>query len=587
MNYRLAPFIRDIRGYSAQAFRSDLMAGVTVAIFAVPQAMAYAMLAGVAPIHGLYAAVVMSIVAALWGSSPYVNTGPTNTAALLTAAAILPFVQNGGDHMPYIVTLCLLVGIIRMTMGLARMGQLMDFVPESAFLGFTIGAGILIGLGQLHHLFGVDAPEATWMPARVLETMELIPDMNPVALLIGLIVTAVMLLFDKHARRFPVALVAIAISGLVAWYIKDDMPVAFVRDVSAIPSGLPPLSLPIMDIGVIRTMLPVALAISVIGLIEAASIAQTLALRKGERLDVNQEFIGQGLSQIAGSFLSSIPGSGSFGRSLLIETSGGATRFANVIFGFATMGALLIPRLLEWIPVSSLSGLLIYVSIKLIDIPRIRRVFSTSSTDSAIMIITFGFTVFYRIEFGIFVGIIGAALVHLHRTRELQMVEYVTSSAGRIAEIPYSPEYKHEPSDIVALGVSGELYYGVSSALRNELKDITQSQQPKHLVLRLRRANSIDYSCWSVLFDIAEHLEEMGGHLYLCGVKSDFHPIIVAAHMEKVLPANRIFPATASPFEAFDRCLCAITSSNTFADSRCAHWRQRSLPSASGAPTEA
>jgi SulP family sulfate permease len=587
MNYRLAPFVRDLRGYSAQAFRSDLLAGVTVAIFAVPQAMAYAMLAGVAPVYGLYAAVVMSIVAALWGSSPYVNTGPTNSSALLTAAALLPFAHQS-EHIAYVATLCLLVGVVRLAMGLARMGHLLDFVPESAFLGFTVGAGLLIGMGQLHHLLGVSAPGANWFPARMMDTLGKAADLNLFALLIGLGTLILMMVFGKHARRLPVALLAIGVSGCIAWLLHSDHPVRIVRDVAAIPSGLPAVSLPLLHLDVLHTLLPAALAIAIIGLIEAASIGQILALRRGERLDVNQEFIGQGLSQIAGSFLSSIPGSGSFSRSLLMEASGGVTRFANVCFGLVTLGALLlIPRLLEWIPVSALAGLLIYIALKLIDLRRIRRVFSTSGPDSAVMIITFGITVFYRIEFGIFAGILGAALVYLHRTRALQLVEYIPAPSGRVAEVPYGTKDHHEPCDIVVLGVSGDLYYGISSTLRNELNDIIRDQRPRHLVLRMRRAYSIDYSCWSVLFDIAEHLENKGGHLYLCGIKPDFQPIIQQAGMQHVLPSARIFPATDSPFEAFDRCLCAITSSNTFADSRCAHWRQRSFPSGSGTPAEA
>jgi sulfate permease, SulP family len=573
----LAPFVRDFRTYSVTAFRSDLLAGAAVALFAVPQAMAYAMLAGVVPIYGLYAAVVMSIVAALWGSSPYVNTGPTNSAALLTAAAIAPFALVS-DHMAYIATLCLMVGVVRLAMGLARFGSLLDFVPESAFLGFTVGAGLLIGMGQLHHLLGVAAPEASWFPARMVETLEKFPAANPSALIIGLITVGIMLLFNHRSKKFPVALFAIGLSGLAAWLLNGDFPVRTVHDVAAIPSGLPAVSMPLFDIHVIKTLLPASLAIAVIGLIEAASIGQTLALRRGERLDVNQEFIGQGLSQIAGSFLSSIPGSGSFSRSLLMEASGGVTRFANVFFGLVTMGALmLIPRLLEWIPVSALAGLLIYIGIKLVDVPRIRRVFATSASDSGMLIITLLVTVFYRIEFGIFAGIVGAALIHLHRTRELQLVEYIPSTAGRITELPYGTDALHAPSEIVALGISGDLYYGVSSALRNQLNDIIEAQHPRHLVLRMRRAYSIDYSCWSVLFDIAEHLEQKGGHLYLCGIRPDFQTIISQAGMQDGLPPDRIFPATDSPFQAFDRCLSTIVAANGLSDARSENWRLRTV----------
>lgn len=571
---RLLPFLADVRGYTSGAFRADLLAGLAVAVFAIPQAMAYAMLAGVAPVYGLYAAVVMSIVAALWGSSPYVNTGPTNSAALLTAAALLPLAPLD-NPMPVVATLCLLVGAIRLVMGLARLGRLLDFVPESAFLGFTVGAGLLIAMGQLHHFLGVLPPESAWFPARMAETAARAGETDPAALLIGLGTLVIMLGLNHRFRVFPVALVAIGLAALAAWLLHDRHPVRIVADIAAIPRGLPVFAPPLLDADLVRALLPAAFAISVIGLIEAASIGQTLALRNNQRLDVNQEFVGQGLSHLAGAFLSAIPGSGSFSRSLLIETSGGKTRLANVFFGVATLGAMLaVPHLLEWIPVSALSGLLIYIGIRLVDVPRLRRVLATSVSDSIIMVLTFGVTVFYRIEYGIFVGVAGAALVHLHRARELQLVEYQPDDSGRVTEKPCRRPEDTVPGDVVALGVSGDLFYGISSALRDQLDQVIEERHPRHLILRMRRAYSIDYSCWSVLFDLAAHLEQLGGRLYLCGIRPDFEPIVRQAGLGNPLTPERLYPATASPFEAFDRCLDAVLADPQLEGPTAARWRR-------------
>ena len=218
MTANLFPFLPAARGYRLTTLKRDAIAGLTVAVFAVPQAMAYAMLAGVAPVYGLCAAVVMSITAALWGSSPYVNTGPTNSAALLTAAALMPFAHTG-DPMRYAVTLCFLVGIIRLAMGVARMGSLLDFVPESAFLGFTVGAGLLIAMGQLHHLLGIAPPESQGFLARLLETCGESGGLHLPTLAIGIAVLASMLALSTRDRTFPVALTVIALSGLAAWWL--------------------------------------------------------------------------------------------------------------------------------------------------------------------------------------------------------------------------------------------------------------------------------------------------------------------------------------------------------------------------------
>ncbi len=555
----LAPFVKDLKSYTTADLRGDLQAGLTVSIFAVPQAMAYAMLAGIPPVYGLYAAIIMSIVAALWGHSPYVNTGPTNSAALLTASAILPF-AHGEAAVGIVITLTLMVGVVRLLMGICRMGVLLDYVPESSFLGFTVGAGLLIALGQLHHMLGVSAPEAVWFPMKIWQTAWKVHELHPPALLISIVTMMFMLMFDRKARRFPLALVVIALAGAAAYWLHPTMPVRIVRDVAEIPRGLPAVVVPSLDLDTVFALAPAAVAIAIIGLIEAASIGQTLALRKGQQLDINQEFVGQGLSHIVGSFFQGLPGSGSFSRSLLIESTGGRTRYANVAFGVFTAIALLsVPKLLEWIPVSALAGLLVYIGVRLVDFARIRRVFATSRADAVIMLLTFLVTAFIRIEYGIFVGLAAAAVVHLHRTRELHMVEFVPQPDGRFREVPYEDGHDHPPSDIVVIGISGDLYYGISMLLRERLRSIIEQQQPKHLVLRVRRAYSIDYSCWSALFDVAEGFHRRGGRLYLCGIRPDYRRIIHQAGMSSILPDGQMFPATSSPFESFDLCLRTIT----------------------------
>ena len=558
LEMQLFSFTQNLRRYDNDALRGDLQAGLTVAVVAIPQTMAYAMLAGVAPVYGLYAAIIMASVAAWWGSSRFLNTGPTNTAALLTAAALAPLAPVE-DKMALVCVITLLVGLMRLLMGLARFGQLADFVPESALLGFTVGAGILIALGQLHHLLGVPPPAAPSCPGRFLETLGAVPGADPAALLTGLFTLAVMFFFGKRARRFPAALLAIGLAALAARFLEGVHPLRTVRDLAALPRGWPELVFPHAPAEVWIALLPSALAIAVIGLIEAASIGQVLALRHQERIDLNREFTAQGLSQILAAFFGAIPGSGSFSRSRLVEQSGGRTRLAHLYFSLAIAALLLLaPGILEWIPVASLAGLLIYIGLRLVDIHRIQRVFSTSATDTVILLLTFFITVFGRIEYGIFAGVAGAALVHLQRARELRLVEYLPDGPGRLEERPYEPGAVHPAGALVAVGVSGDLFYGLSMALRDQLRAIIETQQPRHLVIRVRRAYSIDYSCWSVLFDLADAFQGQGGRVYLCGVRPDYQRIIRQAGMESVLPEGQIFPATRAPFEAFANCLRAL-----------------------------
>jgi sulfate permease, SulP family len=550
------PLTRFLHTYSCSALRGDVQSGVTVAIFAVPQCMAYAMLAGVPPVHGLYAALVAALIAGWLGASPFLNSGPTNSAALLTAAAIAPLLLIHDEALPIVLTLTLMVGILRLALGLCRVDKMLAFVPESAFLGFMIGAGLLIVLGQLHHLLGVQAPTALWVPAKIVQTFGQLPDARLFAVLIGLGTFLIMALLERKAKAWPVALLAIVAATLVASLLNDAQAVRLVGDIAPIPSGLPGFSVPALEPTWIQALFPAALAIAVVGLIEAASVGQLLALRHRQPFNARREFVGQGIAQIVTAFLQGIPSSVSYTRTLLTEISGAVTRFTNVVSALVMAGALfLAPHWLEQIPISALAGLLMYIGIRMIDLPRIRRVMATAPSDATILLITLIVTVGVKIEYGLFVGIVAAALTHLQRTRDLHLVEYVPDTEGRWQEIPYERGNIHRKSAVVAIGVAGDLFYGVAAALRQELSTIIEEQHPRHLILRVRRAYSIDYSCWSVLFDIAEVFDRQGGRLYLCGIRPDFHQIIQQAGMTHVLKDEQIFPATATPFEAFEECM--------------------------------
>lgn len=553
----------ELREYCDRSLRLDLKAGFVVAMFAVPQAIAYAVLAGVPPIHGLYAAVVMSIVAALFGSSPYANSGPTNSAALLTAAATAPFATDE-RFLSIVFSFALLVGLIRLLMGLARMGSLVDYVPDSALLGFTMGAGILIAAGQLHHLFGLDQAPGGGLFAQFQYILERLDQTNPYALAIGLTVLAIMFVGEVTGPRFPAALVAISVAILATLVLGGSTSIATVQGTSPLPSQLPGFSWPFAAVDLWPALFPSALALAIVGLVEAVSIGETLAIKHGRSLDFNREFTGQGLAQIATSFFQGIPGSVSFSRSMLTELTGGQTRVAQIWVGFFTaLVIVLVPGVLNLIPVAALSGILLFVGWKLLDVPKLRRVQAISRRDTIILLLTLITTVFVRIEWGILVGIVAGALVQIHNSGQLHLVELIPDGQGGFREEPYSKGSRHVDSSVVAVSATGQLFYGVSSRLRDELNKIIREQSPRHLILRVRRANSIDYSCWSAIFDVAAAFQSTGGKLYLCGVRPDFARITSLSHMREVIPDDQVFPARDGLFRSFKQCLDEIVEDDS------------------------
>ena len=556
---RVFPFLPDLRRTTAVTLRRDVRAGLTVAVFAIPQTMAYAVLAGVSPAYGLYAAIVMSVVAALWGSSAFVNTGPTNSAALLTAAAMIPYASHP-DVLRILFAFTLLVGLIRVGLGLIRAGKTIDYVPESAFLGFTIGVGTLIALGQFHHLLQIDRPDIPWFPHRFVETLRNAGGVNVAALLIGMGSAAIMFILGRFTRRVPIALLAIAAAAAAAALLDPEgQSLRLVRDLAPVPNRLPGVVLPAFDLRLYGDLLPAATAVAVIGLIEAVSIGRQLALKHGHPLDYDQEFIGQGLSHVVGSFFQGIPGSGSFSRSLLIEQDGGQTRFANVVFGgMVAVCMLLFGQWLNRIPICALAGLLLYLGITLIDLPRVRRVWATSRADAFVLALTVFVTVFVRIEYGIFTGIVAAAFLVLRRTRHLHIDEITPCGDGTFAENVLSRPVTGPTSDVVAITVGGDLYYAMAGAFRDTLEALIRERKPRFLIVRIRTAYSMDSSLWSIFFDVAEVFHANGGKLYLCGVRPDYDSIIDQARMRDILPTAHIFPKQVEIHRALRGCLAAV-----------------------------
>jgi SulP family sulfate permease len=548
----LLPF-RDVRkGYSRRVLQGDLMAGVTVAVFAIPQAIAYGILADVPPIHGLYAAVVASIVAALWGSSPFVNTGPTNSASLMTAAALSMTVPPE-MRLQVLFFFTFLVGLVRWLMGVFRFGNLVHFVPESAFLGFTVGVGSMIALGRLHHLMGIAQTPARWFPRQVVEKLARLPDANPHALIVGLGTLAIMFGLSRYGKKYPVALLAIGLS-IVYTRLVPGVDILLVRDIQPVPSGLPGFANPFFEgwTNWVPVLMPAVLAVALVGLIEAVSIGQVLAVKHRQHLNFNQEFFGQGLGMLVSSFFQGMPGSGSFSRSALLEQCGAVTRMASVFFGVATALALLfLPGLLDLIPAASLAGLLMFIGIRLVDPVRIKRLCRTSRMDAVVMVSTFLVTVLMKIEYGIFTGVVLAAMLLLNKSRVLHVQEILPSPDGGFDERPYTPGSLHEPSAVVALSVQGDLSYGVAHELLEQLNEIASIQDPEIIVVRTRRAFSIDFSCWNAIFEFAHSFQKGGGAVYLTGIDEPTQKTIHDARAHKWIPDDHLFMATETMMESF------------------------------------
>jgi sulfate permease, SulP family len=522
---KLFPFLSWRDRVTPEALRADLMAGLIGALVVLPQGVAYATLAGLPPQFGLYCAMLPATAAALWGSSWHQVSGPTNAIALVVFATMSPLATPGTDiYIELVLTLALVVGLLQFAMGIARLGALVDFISHTVVIGFTAGAGFLIIAAQIKNFFGVPIPSGT----RFFETLALFArrtaDVDPWIAATGGATLVVALAAKRFVPRIPYMVIAM-IAGSLFGYALLATGTASVPVVGALPSGIPAFSVPSFDPEKWREIFPAALALTVLGLTEAVSIARAVAVKSGQRIDGNQEFIGQGLSNIVGAFSSACPSSGSFNRSGINYEAGARTPLSAVFAAVLLVVVLLaVAPLAAYLPLAVMAGLLFVVAWGLIDIAAMRRIIRASRGDALVLVVTFVSTLAIQLEFAIFVGVLASLLVYLNRTTHPHLTPVVPDSTSpqrrSVAVADVRPAGAVECPQLALLRVDGSLFFGAVEHVRDELHDArAAAPQRPHLLLIGTGINFIDVAGAELLVQEAKLTREAGGVLYLCNLK--------------------------------------------------------------------
>lgn len=409
-----------------ETLRRDVAAGFIGAIIVLPQGIAFALIAGLPPQYGLYAAMVPALVAALWGSSRHLVSGPTTAISLVVCASLTPLAAPGSAaYISYAITLAFLVGVLQLTLGVLRFGTLVRLISPTVVAGFTAGAGVLIAANQLKHALGIAVPQGS----SFIETLAFVGaharTVNGYALAVAGSTLAVGVLVRRYAPRVPYMLPALGAGCLVAYGLHaaygQGIGLAMVAE---LPASLPPLSLPALDLSMVRQLADAALAITLLGLTEAVAIARSLGVRTGQHIDGNQEFIGQGLSNVVGSFFSSYPSSGSFNRSGLNVEAGAQTPLAAVCAAIVLAGiTLLLAPLATYIPLAGMAAILFLVAYGIIDQKHIRAIVRDDRTEAAVLGATFLATLFVELEFAIFIGVFLSLALFVRRVMGADVTE--------------------------------------------------------------------------------------------------------------------------------------------------------------------
>ncbi len=516
LGYFLRP-VRIFRTYQRSSLRPDLIAGLTIAVVLLPQAIAFAMVAELPPQVGLYTAVIAAIAGALWGSSAHLHTGPTNSVSLLVLATLLPIAHVGGAKFLAAASLmAVMVGIVQILLGVSRLGLLVNFVSDSVIIGYTAGAGILIAANQLRHLLRLDVPSSSRLLTTLNDVLFHLSVTHWPSLLIGLGTIVFLLLQRRFLPKWPGPLLVMIVSAALVGVMGLDA--QGVEIIGEIPTSLPPLTdFSLWNFDLIYDLSSGALAISAIGLVQAIAIARSIAGQSRQRLDSNQEFIGQGIANLLSGLFSGYSVSGSISRSAMNYELRARTPVSSVFSGvFVLIAMFIFAPYAAYVPRSALAGVLMVVALGMIDAGEIKRILRGTRGDAAIMVATFFGMLFLPLQFAVLLGILLSFAVYMLRT-SIPRVVPVLPSAG-FHHFTAQPDRQPCPQ-LGILDILGDLYFGAVNHIADSIQaHMEANPNQRFLLLRMFSVNQIDISGIHALEAVVDAYRARGGDVYLMRV---------------------------------------------------------------------
>lgn len=413
---RHIPTLRRLSAYDRPTLRADLVAGATVAVMLVPQAMAYAMLAGLPPVVGLYASVLPLLAYGLLGTSGQLAVGPVAMVSLLVASGVGALAAPGSaEYLALALSLALMVGLMQLAMGLFRLGFLVKLLSHPVVSGFTSAAALIIAASQLKHLLGVSLARDHRVHLVLWEALGKLGEVQVATLLFGIAAIAVLVLVRRSERSIPGALVVVVGATVVAAAIGADA--LGVRTVGQVPAGLPPLTLPSLSWPTMLVLLPAAATIALVGFMESISVAKYFAARSGDELEPNRELVALGVANLAASFTGGYAVTGGFSRTAVNADAGARTGMASVVTGLLVLLTLaMLTGLFHWLPVPVLAAIIVVAVAGLVDLRTARELWAENRVDFWLLLLTFIATLTLGIEAGIGVGVAASLVVRLQPT---------------------------------------------------------------------------------------------------------------------------------------------------------------------------
>ena len=535
---KIFPFILWFRLTTIETIKADFFAGLTGAIIVLPQSVAFATIAGMPPEYGLYAAMVVPIIAALFGSSFHLISGPTTAISIVVFAAVSKYAAPGSEEFVALaLTLTFLAGVYQLVFGLAKFGLLVNFVSHNVVIGFTAGAAILIASSQIPYILGIHIPRGEGFINTWIDLYSGVGEFNIYLLIVGLGTLVSAIIIKLIRPKFPYLLIGMFVGGFLAFYLSSFTD--SIETVGVMPAYFPPLSSPNFSLSSLKSLAPEAFAIALLGLIEASSIGRSIATKSNQRINPSQEFIGQGTSNIVGSFFSGYASSGSFTRTGVNFESGARTPLSAILAAlFLMVIVLLVGPLISYLPYAAMAGIILIVAYNLIDFQSIKKTFTYSKSESVIFTATFLSTLLFELEFAIYLGVLLSLMLFIAKTSAPEVHTLAFGSPPgedirKLQSIRKTPLVQCPQLKIIRIDMS--IYFGSINHIQKQISRIVDNQRIYHILIVASGVNFIDLAGIEGLLIEHRRLKALNGNLYLVDVKSSTYEF-----MEKVNFVNEI-----------------------------------------------
>ncbi len=530
--------------FKSSDWRADIVAGITVAVMLVPQGMAYALLAGVPPIYGLYAGLVPLFLYAILGTSRQMSVGPVAISALLVLAGVSQIAEPmTPEYLGLVILAGTLIGIAQITLGLLRVGFLVNFISHPVIVGFTAGAAIIIGINQLKDLLGIKIPRFTHVYETLGYAIQHIGETNVYSfgLCVGSII--VMALLRKISKAIPGALIVVLLGSIIVYFGKAES--LGVSIVGSVPEGLPIFQMPQLSLENIKMLLPTVMTVTLIGIVESIGIAKVLqAKHQNYNIRANQELVALGLSKLVGSFFQAIPSSGSFSRSAVNNDTGAKSGFASIVTALLIgLTLIFLTPLFYYLPNAVLAAIILYAIKGLFDWHEVRHLWKTHRKDFYMMLITFVVTLVVGTEFGVLVGVLLSIWMVLYRSSKPHFVE--------VGKLPNSINYRNigrfpeakSKEDVLVVRFDEQLYFANAGYFQDQLKTFAKNKGDSLdlIIIDCSSIHDMDSTGMEALKEVYSFFQKKDIKIYFSGVLGPVRDFMKKAGLFRIIGEKNYF----------------------------------------------